>query len=82
MMEIKISYVMIEAIAKNRVDKLSRATSLSSTQQAVCRGRVQGELRVQLSPSNLEAILPCVLNPCQHIGDAAGLLQQEERGGP
>ena len=73
MMVIKISYVMIEVIATNRVDKLSRATSLSSTQQAVEMGRVQEELRVKLSLFNLQAITPCVLNPCQTIDDAADL---------
>ena len=36
-------------------------------------GRVQGDLRFHLSSSNLQAIMPCVLNPCQTIGDAAGL---------
>ena len=41
--------MLLDVMATSRVDKLARATGLTSPQKAVEEGRVKGELRVQLS---------------------------------
>ena len=47
--------MLLDLMATSRVDKLARATGLSSPKQEVEKGRVQVELRVQLSISSLHA---------------------------
>ena len=65
--------MFLDIMATSRVDKLARATGLSSPKQAVEKGRVQGELRVQLSISSLRASMACMLDRCHQIGDTAAL---------
>ena len=47
--------MLLDAMATSRVTKLARETGLTSAQQEVEKGRVQGELRVQVSLSSLRA---------------------------
>ena len=65
--------MLLDVMATSRVDKLARATGLTSSQQEVEKGRVQGELRVQLSLSSLRASMACMLDCCHQIGDTAAL---------
>ena len=65
--------MLLDVMATSRVDKVARATGLTSPQQAVEKGRVQGELRVQLSLSSLRASMACILDRSHQIGDTAGL---------
>ena len=65
--------MLLDVMATSRVNKLARATGLDSSQQAVEKGRVQGELRVQLSLSSLRATMACMLDHCHQIGDTAAL---------
>ena len=65
--------MLLDVMATSRVDKLARATGLTSPQKAVEEGRVKGELRVQLSLSSLRAGMACMLDRCHQIGDTAGL---------
>ena len=65
--------MLLDVMASSRVDKLARATGLTSPQQAVEEGRVRGELRVALSLSSLRASMACILDRCHQIGDTAGL---------
>ena len=65
--------MLLDVMATCRVDKLARATGLTSPQKAVEEGRVRGELRVQLSQSSLRAGMACMLDRCHQIGDTAGL---------
>ena len=51
----------------------AHCTGLTSPQQAVEKGRVQGELRVQLSLSSLRSSMACMLDRCHQIGDTAAL---------
>ena len=60
-------------MADSRVRKLARATGLSYEQQAAEKGRVQGELRVQLSLASLRAGMACMLDRCHQVGETAGL---------
>ena len=60
-------------MSASRVETLARASGLTSPQQAAEKGRVQGELRVQLSLSSLRAGTACMLDRCHQIGDTAGL---------
>ena len=65
--------MLLDAMATSRVEKLARATGLTSPQKAVEEGRVRGELRVALSLSSLRASMACMLDRCHQIGDTAGL---------
>ena len=65
--------MLLDVMATSRVDKLATATGLSSPQQALEKGRVQGELRVQISLSSLRAGMACMLDRCHQIGDTAAL---------
>ena len=65
--------MLLDAMATSRVTKLARETGLTSAQQEVEKGRVQGELRVQISLSSLRAGMACMLDRCHQIGDTAGL---------
>ena len=65
--------MLLDVMATSRVDELARATGLKSPQQAVEKGRVQGELRVQLSLSSLRSSMACILDRCHQIGDTAAL---------
>ena len=65
--------MLLDAMATSMVEKLARATGLTSPQQAVEEGRVRGELRVALSLSSLRASMACILDRCHQIGDTAGL---------
>ena len=65
--------MLLDLMAASRVDKLARATGLTSPQQALEKGRVQGELRVQMSLSSLRASMACMLDRCHQIGDTAAL---------
>ena len=65
--------MLLDAMATSRVEKLARATGLTSPQKAVEEGRVRGELRVALSLSSLRAGMACMLDRCHQIGDNAGL---------
>ena len=65
--------MLLDVMATSRVDKLARATGLSSPKQAVEKGRIMGELRVQLSISSLRASMACMLDRCHQIGDTAAL---------
>ena len=67
------SLMLMDVMASARVDKVARATGLSSAQQAVEKGRVQGELRLQFSLSSLRAGMACMLDRCHQIGDTANL---------
>ena len=65
--------MLLDAMATSRVTKLARETGLTSDQQEAEKGRVQGELRVQISLSSLRAGMACMLDRCHQIGDTAGL---------
>ena len=65
--------MLLDIMATSRVDKLARATGLSSSKQEVEKGLVQGQLRVQLSLSSLRASMACMLDRCHQIGDTAAL---------
>jgi hypothetical protein len=65
--------MLLDVMAASRVETLARASGLTSPQQAAEKGRVQGELRVQLSLSSLRAGTACMLDRCHQIGDTAGL---------
>ena len=65
--------MLLDAMATSRVTKLARESGLTSGQQEVEKGRVQGELRVQISLSSLRAGMACMLDRCHQIGDTAGL---------
>ena len=65
--------MLLDVMATSRVEKLARETGLTSPQQEVEKGRVQGELRIQLSLSSLRAGLACMLDRCHQIGDTAAL---------
>ena len=65
--------MLLDLMATSRVDKLARATGLTSPQQAAEKGRVQGQLRVQISLSSLRASMACMLDRCHQIGDTAAL---------
>ena len=65
--------MLLDVMATSRVDKLARATGLSSPKQAVEKGRVMGALGVQLSISSLCASMACMLDRCHQIGDTAAL---------
>ena len=56
----------------------SRESGLTSGQQEVEKGRVQGELRVQISLSSMRAGMACMLDRCHQIGDTAGLCSRRE----
>ena len=65
--------MLLDVMAKTRVEKLARATGLTAPQQEAEKGRVQGELRMLLSLSSLRASMACMLDRCNQIGDSAGL---------
>ena len=65
--------LLLDVMAKTRVEKLARASGLTAPQQEVEKGRVQGELRMLLSLSSLRASMACMLDRCNQIGDSAGL---------
>ena len=67
------THQLLDTMADARVRKLARATGLSYEQQAAEKGRVQGELRVQLSLASLRAGMACMLDRCHQIGETAGL---------
>ena len=65
--------MLMDIMAKCRVEKLARASGLTSAQQEAEKGRFQGELRMLLSLSSLRASMACMLDRCNQIGDTAGL---------
>ena len=67
------SLLLLDVMARSRVEKLARATGLTSDQQEAEKGRVQGELRILMSISSLRASMACMLDRCNQIGDTAGL---------
>ena len=64
---------LLDVMATSRVDMLARTTGMTSPQQAAEKGRIQGELRVQVSISSIRAHMSCMLDRCHQIGDTAGL---------
>ena len=65
--------MLLDVMATSRVEKLARASGLTSPEQAAEKGRVQGELRVRLATCSLRAGTACMLDRTHQIGDTAGL---------
>ena len=65
--------MLLALMATNKVEKLARTTGLTIPQPIVEKGRVQEELRVQLSLCSLQASMACMLYRCHQIGDTAAL---------
>ena len=64
---------LLDTMATSRVDAVARGNGFTLGEREAEKGRVQGELRMQLSTCSLRAGMACLLDRVHQIGETAAL---------